>query len=252
MSTLLDQPCRPMTADGAAAPIVEVAGLVKDYRGLRPLRLAALRVDAGELVCLSGFDAVAAEVLVNLLNGAIVPDLGEVRVFGRPTSSIADETEWFAFLERLGIVTTRAVLLDGLTITQNLALPLTLDIDPVSPEHGARVRALAEEAGIAAGSLERPAGDASAELRVRVHLARALAVDPEVLLLEHPTVGLDRAGATALARTVRDVSASRGLTVVAVSEDAAFTAAADRALRVQPSTGALVAATGWRRFFAHG
>jgi len=240
-----------MPSNGASAPVIEMAGVVKDYRGLRPLRLGALAVKAGERVCLSGFDAVGAEVLVNLLNGAILPDEGEVRVFGHATGNIADEREWFAFLDRLGIVTRRAVLLEGPTITQNLALPLTLEIDPVPADILARTRALAAEAGIAPAWLERRAGEAPEHVRMRVHLARALALGPEVLLLEHPTAEMARDAVAAFARTVREVAAARHLTVVAATEDAAFAdIVAHRSLRVQPATGALVSAKGWRRFFA--
>ena len=96
-----------------AAPVIEIESLLKDYKGLRPLRLTGLSVREGERVAVGGIDATAAEVLVNLINGAILPDTGHVRVFGEDTASIADEDAWLASLERFGIVTPRAVLLDG-------------------------------------------------------------------------------------------------------------------------------------------
>jgi ABC-type transporter Mla maintaining outer membrane lipid asymmetry ATPase subunit MlaF len=251
MSSRLQDVPRSMPANGAKAPAIELAGVVKDYRGLRPLRLAGLAVGTGERVCLSGFDGVSAEVFVNLLNGAILPDAGEVRVLGRSTGSIADEQEWFAFLDRLGIVTTRAVLLEGPTVSQNLALPLTLEIDPVPPDILARTRPLADEAGIDPAWLDRRAGEAPGHVRMRLHLARALAIGPEVLLLEHPTAEIDRDEVAAFARTVRDVAAARRLTVVAVTEDAIFAGiVGQRWLRVQPATGVLGSTKGWRRLFA--
>ena len=65
----------------------------KDYRGLRPLRIAELRVAAGDHVAILGFDQVSAEVFVNLATGATLPDAGEVSVFGRPTKAINDSTD---------------------------------------------------------------------------------------------------------------------------------------------------------------
>ena len=79
-----------------------------------------------------------------------------------------------------------------------------------------------------------------------MHLARALAIDPELLLLEHPTVDLPRSDVPAFSRTVRLVSERRGLTVIAISLDADFSSVvAQRRLQLQPATGALVDARGW-------
>ena len=59
---------------------------------------------------------------------------GEVRVFGRPTSAIADSADWLATVDRFGIVSERAVLLEALTVVQNLAMPFTLEIEPPPPD----------------------------------------------------------------------------------------------------------------------
>ena len=141
-------------------PAIEIAGLVKDYRGLRPLRLDGLRVHDGEHVAVGGVDATAAEVLINLINGAILPDSGTVTVFGQDTASIVDETAWLTSLERFGIVTPRAVLLDGATLLQNLALPLTLEIDELSNE-------VRDASGAAGGRVGIPASQLSAGHRRR-------------------------------------------------------------------------------------
>ena len=71
---------------------------------------------------------------MNLVTGASLPDAGSVDVFGHPTSAIADSTEWLAIVDRFGIVSDRAVMLEGLTVLQNLAVPFTLDIEPPSDE----------------------------------------------------------------------------------------------------------------------
>ena len=74
----------------------------KQYGGLRPLRVRDLRVPAGRITMILGFDRPAAEVFVNLITGASLPDKGEVASLGRPTSAIADSDEWLAFVERFG------------------------------------------------------------------------------------------------------------------------------------------------------
>src|SRR5512140_115055 len=113
----------------AGETVLHSRNVRKSYQGLRPLRIQELIVRRGESVALKGFDAGAAEVLVNLVTGASVPDEGEVAVLGSPTSSISDADAWLASLDRFGIVTPRAVLLEQLTLLQNLGMPLSLDID---------------------------------------------------------------------------------------------------------------------------
>jgi ABC-type lipoprotein export system ATPase subunit len=151
-----------------------------------------LSSEGGERGSLSGLDAGAAEVLVNLVTGASLPDEGQVAVLDRSTASISDGDAWHEWLDRFGIVSPRAVLLDGATLLQNLAMPITLDIDPVQPDVAARVAQLASEADIDEASLERPIAALDAAVRMRAHLVRAVALDPSLLILEHPTAAATR------------------------------------------------------------
>jgi ABC-type transporter Mla maintaining outer membrane lipid asymmetry ATPase subunit MlaF len=236
-----------LTPSGA---VIEIRGVVKDYGGLRPLRLAELVVREGERVAISGLDATTAEVLVNLINGAILPDEGEVRVFGQPTRDIASETAWLASLERFGIVSSRAILLDGATILQNLALPLTLEIDAVPPEIQERVTRLAARVGLGADHLPRVAGETEVETRMRVRLAKTLALSPRVLLLEHPTLDMPQAAVPGLAHDVLRVIEEDGVTTLVASNDEVFCGiVAGRTCRLDAASGRLRSATGWRSWF---
>jgi ABC-type lipoprotein export system ATPase subunit len=230
--------------------ILEVSGLVKNYQGLRPLRVREMRLREGERVAISGLDAVAAEVFVNLLNGAILPDAGEVRLFGRATGDLRNEAEWFALLDRLGMVTPRAVLLEGSSVRQNLALPFTLEIDELAGDTERNVQGLADLVRLPREALEHPVGGLSAPARLRIHLARALALNPALLVLEHPTATIGRDAVDSLADTVCDIATARSLTLLAITEDTAFAdRVADRVLRLQGGTGSLVNARGWRRWW---
>jgi ABC-type transporter Mla maintaining outer membrane lipid asymmetry ATPase subunit MlaF len=225
----------------APAPILHLEAIVKHYRGLRPFRVKALQVQAGERVVMSGFDVITAELFTNLINGATLPDEGEVQVLGTPTHAVASETEWLASLDRFGVVTARAVLLDGMTVAQNLALPLSIEIDPMSQALAAQARALGVEAGLSDTWFDRPVHEAEADVRMRIHLARSLALDPPLLLLEHPTAALPPDAREAYARQVADVAGRRGTTVVACSQDRVFAReVATRYLQLQPATGELV------------
>jgi ABC-type transporter Mla maintaining outer membrane lipid asymmetry ATPase subunit MlaF len=228
---------------------LELAGVVKDYRALRPLRVAALTVDEGERLAIAGLDRDAAEVFVNLVNGALVPDTGVVRVFGRSTAEITDEAAWLASLDVFGVVTERAVLLEGSTLAMNLALPLSLEIDPMPAAIRAQVESLAAEVGLPGERLDRPVGDAPPLMRLRAHLGKALALGPKLVLFEHPTASLTPEDARAFAETVRRSAEARALTIVALTEDGVFAdLVATRAYKLNGGTGALTSTRGWRRF----
>ena len=232
------------------SPVVEMTAVVKNYSTLRPLRIASLSVARTERVAIGGIDAVGAEVFLNLVTGASLPDGGEIRVFGQSTAAVADGDEWLASLDRFGIVSERAVILEAATVAQNLALPFTLEIDPLTSETRVRVRALAEECDIAPAWIEQHAGDIPAEVRARIHLARAIALDPQLLLMEHPTAALAEEERAAFGALVARVCGARALTVIAITLDELFgSAAAQKTLTLQPATGQLVAArrSWWRR-----
>src|SRR2546422_7481994 len=99
-----------------SVPAIAVRDVQKDYRTLRPLRVRALDVREGESVALLGFDGVAAEVFVNLLTAATVPDSGEIRIFGRPTTTIADADTWLSSLDVFGALSARPVVLDHMSV----------------------------------------------------------------------------------------------------------------------------------------
>lgn len=223
------------------AAVIEISGVSKNYSGLRPLRIQDLVVEKGERVAVSGFDAAAAELLVNLITGASLPDQGTIRTFGRATSEIENGEAWIASLDRFGIVSPRAVMLEGSSLQSNLALPFTLDIDPVAPSVLPKVIALARECGISREDLPKQAGELPAHVRVRAHLARAVALNPDLLLIEHPTVDVVEAEKISLAQDVAHVVHGRGATALVMTTDVEFAGAvAHRSLALQPATGAMV------------
>jgi len=233
------------------APVLELSGVSKDYHGLRPLRIEQLTLAAGERVAMLGFDRPSAEVFVNLVTGAMLPDAGSIAMFGRPSASIQNSDEWLQVVDRFGIVSDRAVLLEQLTVAQNLAMPFTLDIEPPPDEIRVRAAALAIEVGVPEAMWPQPVSSVDALNHARVRLARALALDPAILLLEHASASLDRAAAPVFAKDVRRVAEGRRVALVAATADEAFARGLGaRVVRLEPSTGRLNDETrrgGWLR-----
>lgn len=226
--------------------LLDVRGLVKDYQGLRPLRVRELRVDSGRVVSLAGFDAPAAEMFVHLVTGAALPDEGEITLFGTNTRHIPDAAAWLRSLDGLGLVSHRAVLVGMLTVLQNVAMPLTMDVDPIDPAHRPRVEALAREAGIAEPLWDHALGHVDAETSLRVRLARAVAADPVLVIAEHPSATLPREAVARVASDVLRVVRAREAALVTLTADAAWAAAVGGdVLTLSPATGKLASSGGF-------
>lgn len=228
-------------------PAIEISGIVRDYRGLRPLRIESLAVAPGELVAILGVDQSSAEVFINMITGTTLPDRGIVRIFGQATTDIQDSTEWMSVVDRFGILSERAVLLDGLSVVQNLAIPFSLDIEPPSDDLRVKAESLATEVGLERSCWDARVATLSQTARMLVRLGRALALDPQVLLLEHPTAAVPREDVEAFGLQIRRVIEARGAAALALTADRAFAEAAmHRVLIHEPATGRLAAQRpGW-------
>lgn len=230
--------------------LVTVTGLTKNYQALRPLRMTSLQLQRAGVVSIVGLDAQAAEMFVGLLTGAVLPDEGEIHLFGKSTRDVVDSDAWLEMLDDLGIVTERAVLIAQFSVEQNIAIPFTLQVDPIAEAMRPQVRRLAREVGLPEDSFERPVAQSSAAVVARVRLARALALDPIVLVLEHPTASLPREHVKAFATDIARVAAARQLSVLAITGDEAFASAlGGRILTHEAATGALKPLSAWRKIF---
>jgi predicted ABC-type transport system involved in lysophospholipase L1 biosynthesis ATPase subunit len=230
--------------------LVSVQGLTKNYQALRPLRVESLEVRRAAIVSIAGLDAQAAEMLVGLLTGAVLPDQGEVHLLGKSTHDVADSEAWLAMLDDVGIVTDRAVLIGQFAVEQNIAIPFTLQVDPLTDDVRPRVQRLAQEVGLREADLGRPVGQSSPEVVARVHLARALALDPALLIAEHPSAALPRGAVKAYAEDIARVARAREMAVLAITADPAFSdALGGQTLTHDPATGALRARSAWRKIF---
>lgn len=224
--------------------------LTKNYQALRPLRIESLTLPRAGTVSLIGLDAQAAEIFVGLLMGAVLPDAGDIHLFGKSTRDVPDSEAWLEMLDDLGLVTDRAVLIAQFSVEQNIAIPFTLQVDPIADDMRPQVTRLATEVGLTGADLECPVAQAPPSVVARVRLARALALDPIVLLLEHPTASLPRDQVKALAQDIARVARDRQLSVLAITADEPFAGAlGGQVLTHEPATGALRQRSAWRKIF---
>ena len=232
-------------------PFVQLRGVSKNYNALRPLRIEQLDLHQGQALALMGLDGTAAEVLVSVVTGATLPDSGEVRVLGQDTAAITTADAWLKWLEQFGLLSERSIVVDELTVAQNLALPFSLEVEEMSPHIRQQVTALADELGFDRAELDVRAAQLSPLARLRVRLGRAIALRPPILLAEHPNALVSAVDTPALAADLSRIIAARGMAALVITADRTFAAAvAEQVLTVDPATGALRRADGWRRWFA--
>lgn len=199
--------------------LLQISGLSKDYHTLRPLRIKDLTVRHGDVVSMSGIDVLGAETLVHLVTGATLPDAGDVMLFGRNTREITDGDAWLKSLDGVGMISARGILIGAFSVLQNIALSLTLDVDPIDPRVVPQAGALAREVGIDAGLFDAPAGSVVPGVQMRVHLARALALGPKLLIAEHPSATLPRDAVAGFGADLGKAARRRGIALLAITAD---------------------------------
>jgi predicted ABC-type transport system involved in lysophospholipase L1 biosynthesis ATPase subunit len=220
--------------------LLEIRGLAKDYQALRPLRIRELIVAPGAIMSIAGLDAPAAETFVHLVTGAALPGEGDVITFGQNTRDINNSEAWLRSLDRIGMITARGVLIEAFSVLQNIAMSFTLDVDPIDPRVVPQAGALARDVGIDASLFDVAVGKAGPEMQMRVHLARSLALGPQLLIAEHPTAALPRPAVPAFGAALVNAAQSRGLGLVAITADEALAKAiGGQRLELMPATGEL-------------
>ena len=229
-------------------PLIELTSVVKNYGTSGPLRIRHLAVSARDRIVLSGLGPEAAEMLMHLICGAVLPDEGDVRIDGMSTSAIKTDQQWLRSLDRFGLVSARSVLIEQLPAIANLALPLTLSIDPMAETTRAEAERVGRLVDLGAERLRAPVSSLDTADRVRLHLGRALMQRPEFVLLEHPTHELvrdeDRAS---LGRVLATSTSAREAGWLAVSDDQLF-ARASKGTRLSARDGELTAVRSWWPF----
>jgi phospholipid/cholesterol/gamma-HCH transport system ATP-binding protein len=177
-----------------------------------------LTVNRGEVLAVVGGSGTGKSVLLNTIIGLREPDAGSVEVFGQELQR-ASRRRWSALERSWGVLFQGGALFSNLTVRDNVAAPMFEHTD--LPRHEIYELADLKIAMVGlrpdAGSL-KPA-ELSGGMRKRAGLARALALDPELLFLDEPTSGLDPVGAAAFDELIGDLSESLDLTVFLITHD---------------------------------
>ena len=211
--------------------IIEATGLTKEFaraRGGKRLFTAVHPLDIGleerQLTLVSGHSGSGKSTLANMLAGILTPTAGHVRLDGTDLYSLRDEELSRLRNERIGLIPQGHTALRALTVLDNVLLPSILYAKAEAPVD--RARELLAAVGLDDLADAAPTELSGGELR-RMAIARALLMDPAIVLADEPTAGLDNANATAVLTLLRD-AADRAAAVLVVSHEAEAQRFADR------------------------
>jgi phospholipid/cholesterol/gamma-HCH transport system ATP-binding protein len=207
----------PDTNPKKNTPPVKVESLSKSFGNQTVLKGISLEVAEGETLSVLGRSGTGKSVLLKLIIGLHKPDSGSIRVNGEEVTKLPLK-ELNEVRKKVGFLFQQAALYDSLTIEENIAFPLRRHSKMSDDERGRRVRELLASVGMDQDAHKLPA-ELSGGMQKRVGLARALALDPDILLFDEPTAGLDPITAAEIDDLILRLQKERQMTSVVVTHD---------------------------------
>jgi len=203
---------------GGGGPIIELIGLSMRFRQQQVLRDLTLRIQRGETLCVIGESGCGKTVLLKLMIGLLRPTRGVVKFDGRDLSTLKD-AELNQVRLRFGFLFQMAALFDSLSIYDNVAFGprehKLHDEETLSRIVAERL----QEVGLPAGVEHKKPAELSGGQRKRVGMARALALNPEVMLYDEPTTGLDPIMSDVINELILQTQRTKKTTGVVVTHD---------------------------------
>ncbi len=199
-------------------PVVAVEDLHKSFGDQKVLNGISLAVRRGETLAVLGRSGTGKSVLLRLVIGLEKPDSGSVRIHGQDIGGLALD-QLGEIRKKMGFLFQHAALYDSLTVEQNVAFPLQHHKKEMSKsEQRDRVKELLAEVGME-GNIAKMPSDISGGMQKRVGLARALALEPDILLLDEPTAGLDPISAAEIDDLVLKLQQEHHMASIVVTHD---------------------------------
>ncbi len=227
-SNRIDRWSAHMMTDAAADVVIEIRGVVTRFAGNLIHDGADLDVRRGEVMGVVGASGSGKSVLLKAVIGLLRPQAGRIVVLGHDIGRLNDR-ERIALQVRCGVLFQDGALFSSLTVAENVRVPLVEHTDLPQALIDEVVRVKIAMVGLPASAARKYPSQLSGGMRKRAGLARALALDPEILLLDEPTAGLDPIGAAAFDQLIGSLQHGLGLTVFMVTHDLdSLTAICDR------------------------
>src|SRR5215831_15019960 len=198
-------------------PAIAVQKLRKAFGEQKVLNGISFQVAEGETVAVIGRSGGGKSVLLKLLIRLQTADSGSIRIVNQEITKLEDK-QLNKIRKKIGFLFQQAALYDSFTVEENVAFPLSRHSDMSPDEQRKRVRELLREVGMDR-DLEKLPSQISGGMQKRVGLARALALDPEILLFDEPTAGLDPITAAEIGKLIVELKQKRRMSAIVVTHD---------------------------------
>jgi phospholipid/cholesterol/gamma-HCH transport system ATP-binding protein len=198
-------------------PVVEVKDLFRKFGDRTVIDNLSFTIHRGETLVIMGGSGCGKSTLLRHIIGVMKPTAGSVKIFGREITSMND-VEITEIRRRFGMLFQSGALLASLTVGENVALPLFQHTDLSAEEIDETVTGKLQMVGLNGFNNLKPA-EISGGMRKRVGLARALALDPELLFSDEPTSGLDPIMTAVVDKLTLELTKDAGMTAVVVTHD---------------------------------
>lgn len=196
---------------------IELKDLRKSFGEQTVLNGIELAVDSGETVTVIGRSGTGKSVLLKLLIGLEKPDSGSIRIEGREITGLSDQ-DLNEIRKKVGFLFQQAALYDSMTIEQNVEFPLKRHTQLSAEERNRRAKELLKSVGMDS-DLDKLPAQLSGGMKKRVGLARALALDPEIVMFDEPTAGLDPVTSAEISELIVDLKKTHKITSIVVTHD---------------------------------
>jgi len=197
--------------------MIRVVELYKSFGQQPVLKGINLELQTGKITTIIGGSGCGKTVLLKHLNALLLPDRGSVLVEGTDITKIG-ESALNTIRQKFGVLFQGAALLDSMTIAENVAFPLREKTELAETEIEKRVEERLDQVGLEGMGYKYPA-EMSGGMKKRAGLARALVMEPEIVLFDEPTTGLDPLLGKAIHQLIRSMHGKFGFTGVIVSHD---------------------------------
>jgi phospholipid/cholesterol/gamma-HCH transport system ATP-binding protein len=203
----------------AAKPetIVEFKNVVKRFSGKEILASVNLQIRKGEILCILGPSGTGKSVTLRHINGLTRPDDGDVLVFGQNVTNLTEE-EMAPVRRRLAMLFQGGALFDSMNVEQNVGFPLREHTTKTPREIAETVAEKLSMVGLP-GTQRKMPSELSGGMRKRVALARSIALEPEIILYDEPTTGLDPLTSEKIGHLIVDINQRIHTTSIVVTHD---------------------------------